>query len=113
MLNEQIHASERNSDTLRERLEAIRAESRTKTAEKIHIRQKKDGLHEALLASETEKSEKEAALSECQEQIQAVELQSEQDKSEVIGLLNQRGSTKGKCSATMRCSSRSASERQN
>ena len=30
VLNEQIHASERNSDTLRERLEAIRAESRTK-----------------------------------------------------------------------------------
>ena len=96
VLNEQIHASERNSDTLRERLEAIRAESRTKTAEKNTYQAEKDGLHEALLASETEKSEKEAALSECQEQIQAVELQSEQDKSEVIGLLNQRGSTKGK-----------------
>ena len=96
VLNEQIHASERNSDTLRERLEAIRAESRTKTAEKNKYQAEKDGLHEALLASETEKSEKEAALSECQEQIQAVELQSEQDKSEVIGLLNQRGSTKGK-----------------
>ena len=37
VLNEQIHASERNSDTLRERLEAIRAESRTKTAEKKYI----------------------------------------------------------------------------
>ena len=49
-----------------------------------------------FLRQKTEKSEKEAALSECQEQIQAVELQSEQDKSEVIGLLNQRGSTKGK-----------------
>ena len=96
VLNEQIHASERNSDTLRERLEAIRAESRTKTAEKNTYQAEKDGLHEALLASETEKSEKEAALSECQEQIQAAELQSEQDKSEVIGLLNQRGSTKGK-----------------
>lgn len=96
VLNEQIHASERNSDTLRERLEAIRAESRTKTAEKNTYQAEKDGLHEALLASETEKSEKEAALSECQEQIQAVELQSEQDKSEVIGLLNQRGSTRGK-----------------
>ena len=96
VLNEQIHASERNSDTLRERLEAIRAESRTKTAEKNTYQAEKDGLHEALLASETEKSEKEAALSECQGQIQAVELQSEQDKSEVIGLLNQRGSTKGK-----------------
>ena len=96
VLNEQIHASERNSDTLRERLEAIRAESRTKTAEKNTYQAEKDGLHEALLASETEKSEKEAALSECQEQIQAVELQSEQDKSEVIGVLNQRGSTKGK-----------------
>ena len=96
VLNEQIHASERNSDTLRGRLEAIRAESRTKTAEKNTYQAEKDGLHEALLASETEKSEKEAALSECQEQIQAVELQSEQDKSEVIGLLNQRGSTKGK-----------------
>ena len=96
VLNEQIHASERNSDTLRERLEAIRAESRTKTAEKNTYQAEKDGLHEALLASETEKREKEAALSECQEQIQAVELQSEQDKSEVIGLLNQRGSTKGK-----------------
>lgn len=95
-MNEQIHASERNSDTLRERLEAIRAESRTKTAEKNTYQAEKDGLHEALLASETEKSEKEAALSECQEQIQAVELQSEQDKSEVIGLLNQRGSTKRK-----------------
>ena len=96
VLNEQIHASERNSDTLRGRLEAIRAESRTKTAEKNTYQAEKDGLHEALLGSETEKSEKEAALSECQEQIQAVELQSEQDKSEVIGLLNQRGSTKGK-----------------
>ncbi len=96
VLNEQIHASERNSDTLRERLEAIRAESRTKTAEKNTYQAEKDGLHEALLASETEKSEKEAALSECQGQIQAAELQSEQDKSEVIGLLNQRGSTKGK-----------------
>ncbi len=66
VLNEQIHASERNSDTLRERLEAIRAESRTKTAEKNTYQAEKDGLHEALLASETEKSEKEAALSECQ-----------------------------------------------
>ena len=75
VLNEQIHASERNSDTLRERLEAIRAESRTKTAEKNTYQAEKDGLHEALLASETEKSEKEAALSECQGQIQAVELQ--------------------------------------
>ena len=65
VLNEQIHASERNSDTLRERLEAIRAESRTKTAEKNTYQAEKDGLHEALLASETEKSEKEAALSEC------------------------------------------------
>ena len=37
VLNEQIHASERNSDTLRERLEAIRAESRTKTAGKKYI----------------------------------------------------------------------------
>ena len=75
VLNEQIHASERNSDTLRERLEAIRAESRTKTAEKNTYQAEKDGLHEALLASETEKSEKEAALSECQGQIQAAELQ--------------------------------------
>ena len=74
----------------------FRAESRTKTTEKNTYQAEKDGLHEALLASETEKSEKEAALSECQEQIQAVELLSEQDKSEVIGLLNQRGSTKGK-----------------
>ena len=64
VLNEQIHASERNSDTLRGRLEAIRAESRTKTAEKNTYQAEKDGLHEALLASETEKSEKEAALSE-------------------------------------------------
>ena len=51
VLNEQIHASERNSDTLRERLEAIRAESRTKTAEKNTYQAEKDGLHEALLAS--------------------------------------------------------------
>ena len=33
VLNEQIHASERNSDTLRERLEAIRAESSSDAAE--------------------------------------------------------------------------------
>lgn len=49
VLNEQIHASERNSDTLRERLEAIRAESRTKTAEKIHIRQKRTGFMKHFL----------------------------------------------------------------
>ena len=49
VLNEQIHASERNSDTLRERLEAIRAESRTKTAEKNTYQAEKDGLHEAFL----------------------------------------------------------------
>ena len=48
VLNEQIHASERNSDTLRERLEAIRAESRTKTAE-IHIRQKRTGFMKHFL----------------------------------------------------------------
>ena len=96
VLKEQIHASEKNSGTLRERLETIRAEIHTKTAEKNTYQSEKDGLCEALLASETEKSEKEDALLACQEQIRAVEQQSESDKSEVIGLLNQRGSTKGK-----------------
>ena len=96
VLKEQIHASEKNSGTLRERLETIRAEIHTKTAEKNTYQSEKDGLCEALLASETENSEKEDALLACQEQIRAVEQQSESDKSEVIGLLNQRGSTKGK-----------------
>ena len=49
VLNEQIHASERNSDTLRERLEAIRAESAQRRQKKIHIRQKRTGFMKHFL----------------------------------------------------------------
>lgn len=96
VLQEQIHAAEKNSETLQERLEAIRVECRTRKEEKDTYQTEKDGLREALLTARTEKTEKETALSRCREQIRGVEEQSESDKSEVIGLLNQRGSTKGK-----------------
>lgn len=95
-MNEQIHASERNSDTLRERLEAIRAESRTKTAEKIHIRQKRTGFMKHFLRQRRKRVRKRPLSRNARSRSRQSSLQSEQDKSEVIGLLNQRGSTKGK-----------------
>ncbi len=96
LLKEQILAHGRNREQFAQRMETIRQDRESQGKEQETYRKQQEELKEQLETVSREKDEKEQKRQELQQQIQEKEAVVEQSKGEIIALLNQRASTKGK-----------------
>ena len=96
LLKEQILAHGRNQEQFGQRMDAVRKERETQGKERASYRKQQEELQEQLETVSGEKEGKEQQRQELQRQIREKEAVVEQSKGEIITLLNQRASTKGK-----------------
>lgn len=96
LLKEQIQTAGKNQEQFADRIAGIREEKEERAKERTAYREEQEQLKEQLEAAYAEKEEKEKQRQELLSRIQEREDSVEQSKSEIIALLNQRASTKGK-----------------
>ena len=96
LLKEQILALERNQEQFGQRAEAIRRDRETYRKEQASYREQQEELREQLETVSKDREEKEQQRAQLQRNIQEKEAIMEKSKGEIITLLNQRASTKGK-----------------
>ena len=96
VLKEQINTDRMNDEHLQNRIGAIEKEIGEREASRSEFAGDKSRMDEQLQEAGRVRTEAEAALLEVQEQIARLTALIEAGKSEVIELLNQRASTKGK-----------------
>ena len=96
VLKEQINTDRMNDEHLQNRIGAIEKEIREREASRSEYAEDKARMDEQLQEAGQVRTEAEAALLEVQQQIAQITALIDQGKSEVIELLNQRASTKGK-----------------
>ncbi|MDY2938380.1 MAG: chromosome segregation protein SMC, partial [Fusicatenibacter sp.] len=96
VLKEQIHTSRMNDEHFRNRMEVIRQELEEKTSSCEKYKKEQDELSERLKTVSREQEIKEELLKRQQDELQELMTLEDESKSEIIGLLNRRASTKGK-----------------
>lgn len=96
LLREQIQTFGKNQEQFAVRIEGIRKERQEREQERISYQEEQEQLKRQLAEVSARKDEKETHRRELQDRIQKKEAAVEQNKGEIIALLNQRASTKGK-----------------
>ena len=96
LLKEQILAHGRNQEQFRQRMDSIRQDREDQGKEQASYRKQQEELQGQLETVSARKEEKEQQREELQRRIREKEAIVEQSKGEIITLLNQRASTKGK-----------------
>ncbi len=96
LLKEQIHSVRANDTHLQERLKAIIRDQEEKSRDKEQREKEKETLEEQGLLVAQRALEAEAGLKEVRGSIASLNREIESGKNEIIGILNERASTKGK-----------------
>ncbi len=96
VLKEQMHSAEASGKHYRERMESIRKEQSQREEEKRAVLEEKQDLDVQLAQAKKVQGEAEEQLAGIQQRIADNQTNMENSKSEIITLLNQRSSIKGK-----------------
>ncbi|MCI5649812.1 MAG: chromosome segregation protein SMC [Fusicatenibacter sp.] len=96
VLQEQIHALRMNDEHYRNRMEVLQQELEEKTSSSQGYQTEQEELREKLKETSREQEVTEELLKSQQRELQELMNLEDESKSEIIGLLNRRASTKGK-----------------
>ncbi|MCI8996268.1 MAG: chromosome segregation protein SMC [Lachnospiraceae bacterium] len=96
LLKEQIHSVQANDVHLKERLASITRDQEEKSRERRKREQEKQELEEQGMKAADQALEAEDKLKQIRSRIEEVNGEIERGKNQIIGLLNDRASTKGK-----------------
>lgn len=96
LLKEQIHSVQANDVHLKERLASITRDQEEKSRERRKREQEKQELEEQGMKAADQALEAEDKLKQIRSRIEEVNGEIEKGKNQIIGLLNDRASTKGK-----------------
>ncbi|MEE1195448.1 MAG: chromosome segregation protein SMC [Lachnospiraceae bacterium] len=96
VLKEQINAAHLNDEHYQKRVDAIAQDRTARQEEKAGLQEERKALQEKLVRMKEKQDKQMAAVNELQKTVDGLNHQIEEGKNEVIELLNQRSSAKGK-----------------